>query len=249
MVKVQGQNPPKPQRDRGLHAHTRAHGAGQQGLRYCTECGRFKDGQREFPKCSPMDPEPQLCLACQGLPVQPPPKKRGRPRNRPVPDYHEVEEEEEEDEDKEGEEQQQGGGHTQHAVPGRGGPPPQPPPPAGAGAAAGRQPPQPPLPPPPQEHRDSMQEMAKKYQALLIAASWIHTPAVRLAGRDGFLLGGHTSAMEALFVRCICRDCLAKSTSGAVFSMEEFFIHCGLGFPGSLEPALTIQPGAQPVRA
>eukprot|EP00983_Pelagomonas_calceolata_P120930 1160750-Pelagomonas_calceolata.AAC.4 len=63
-------------------------------------------------------------------------------------------------------------------------------------------------PPPPPAH-----ETAQRYSALMIAASWIHTPCVRLNSKDAFLLGGHISGLEALFVRCVCHECLAQSTS------------------------------------
>lgn len=85
--------------------------------------------------------------------------------------------------------------------------------------------PQPPPPPPLQQQQQQAFNNApteagadeyapEKYSALMQAASWIHTPCVRLNARDGFLLGGHISSLEALFVRCVCRECLEQSTSG-----------------------------------
>jgi len=76
-----------------------------------------------------------------------------------------------------------------------------------------------PQPPPPQQQVPSFSpepanETAQKYSALMQAASWIHTPRVCLNTREALLLGGHISSLEALFVRCVCRECLAQSSSG-----------------------------------
>jgi hypothetical protein len=90
-------------------------------------------------------------------------------------------------------------------------------------------------------------EMARRYQSLLQASAWIHKPQIRLNGRDAELLGGHKSDLDALFVRCICRECLLKSTSGAVFSMEEFFTHSGLDARYDTSAVLVMQEGVQPV--
>jgi len=71
-----------------------------------------------------------------------------------------------------------------------------------------------PQPPPPLQAPEPVHDTAQKYSALMQASSWIHTPCVRLNAKDAFLLGGHISGLEALFVRCVCRDCLRQSTSG-----------------------------------
>jgi len=86
----------------------------------------------------------------------------------------------------------------------------------GGQASTQELPPQPPLPPPANPEPDpAMNETAQKYSSLMQAASWIHTPCVRLNARNAFLLGGHISGLEALFVRCVCPECLAQSSSGA----------------------------------
>mmetsp|Transcript_9461 Transcript_9461/g.24139 ORF Transcript_9461/g.24139 Transcript_9461/m.24139 type:complete len:629 (-) Transcript_9461:323-2209(-) len=97
-------------------------------------------------------------------------------------------------------------------------------------------------PPPPPAH-----ETAQRYSALMIAASWIHTPCVRLNSKDAFLLGGHISGLEALFVRCVCHECLAQSTSGAVFSLEEWFPHTRTQSDLNLNSIQVIQRGMPPV--
>jgi hypothetical protein len=89
--------------------------------------------------------------------------------------------------------------------------------------------------------------MARRYQSLLQASTWIHKPQIRLNGRDAELLGGHKSDLDALFVRCVCGECLLKSTSGAVFSMEEFFTHSGLDARCDTSAVLVMQEGVQPV--
>lgn len=98
---------------------------------------------------------------------------------------------------------------------------------------------------PAQAPPDSPGETAKKYQALLLAAEWIHTPEVRIGHRSAFLLGGHNSGHQCLFVRCVCSDCLAKGPKGAVFSIEELFLHAGHGpspSPHDLGEIKVVQP-------
>lgn len=206
-----------------VSAHTHTHDSLES--RYCTACGRIKPAA-EFPRAAESGgPEPTICLQCEPKPALMPSKTGSadeqsmkKRRGRPPGPRRLAQEEVQ-------------ALRAQHA----------------AAQLAGTD---------AEDEADvpvdalllsDPHEMARRYQSLLQASTWIFKPRIRLNGRDAELLGGHKSDLDALFVRCVCRECLLKSTSGAVFSMEEFFTHSGLDARCDISAVLVMQEGVQPV--
>lgn len=98
-----------------------------------------------------------------------------------------------------------------------------------------------------QTFEDPLQGNEGKYRALLEAASWVHTPLIRIHNIEAQLLGGHYAELSAILTNCKCSACKAESSCGRLFSLEELFVHSGLGYHYNLNSVMVLQGNCPPV--